>query len=68
MSNTLYTVQRIDKDDKLNGPTHSSDHAETTLCGQNIDHHWYILNNSFDGDTTCRRCLKIQRESRIGER
>lgn len=59
MNLTLYTIQRCKKDDTLYGPIHGSDNGETTLCGQDVDTNWWILNNTFDGIITCKKCLKI---------
>ena len=56
---TLYTVSRCRKDDTLFGPTHGSDNAESTVCGQIIDVNWYIVNTTFQGIITCKKCLKI---------
>jgi hypothetical protein len=55
---TLYTVQRARKDDTLYGPSHGADGDDHTVCGQAIDHHWWITNNTFDGVITCRQCQK----------
>ena len=56
---TLYTVSRCRKDDSLYGPTHGSNNCEITVCGQNIDSNWFILNTTFDGVMTCKKCQKI---------
>jgi hypothetical protein len=56
---TMYTVQRCRKDDSLYGPTHASKYAENTLCGLNVNHNWYIVNNTFDGEVTCKKCIEI---------
>ena len=56
---TLYTVQRARKDDTLYGPSHASIDAEITVCGQHIDHHWFITNATFDGECSCRKCQKF---------
>jgi len=58
---TLYTVVRCKIDDTLYGPSHGSTDGYNTVCEQKIDHHWYITNNTFDGEITCKRCLKIIR-------
>lgn len=56
----MYTVQRCGiKNDLLFGPTHGSTSGNETICGQNTDHYWYIINNTFDGIITCKKCLKI---------
>ena len=56
---TLYTVSRCRNDSTLFGPVHGSDEGEITVCGQSIDHHWFITDNCFEGDITCKKCLKI---------
>lgn len=60
--NTLYTVQRIRKDGTLYGLIHGSTSCEITICEKQIDHNWYVLNNTFDGEIICKRCLKILKE------
>ena len=58
--NTIYTVNRCRKNsNNLYGASHGSDDGETTVCGLNLDHNWYITNNTFDGKITCKKCLKI---------
>jgi hypothetical protein len=59
---TLYTVQRTRKNDILYGPTHGSKYAEETFCGLECDHNWFIINNTFDGEVTCKKCLKLLNE------
>jgi len=61
---TLYTVQRIKKDDTLYGKLHGSYNGEETLCGEKCDENWYIVNNTFDGDINCRKCLKKLNKSK----
>ena len=56
---SLYTVQRARKDDTLYGPSHASIDAEITVCGQHIDHHWFITHAAFDGECSCRKCQKF---------
>ena len=58
---TLYTVQRITKDDRLYGPTHGSCDGESIICDDSIElgSKWYIINNTFDGEITCKKCLKV---------
>jgi len=55
---TPYTVQRIRKDNTLYGPIHGSWDGDETVCGKLTDHNWYVLTNAFDGETTCKRCLR----------
>lgn len=56
-----YTVSRsVMSTGKLYGAIHKSSDAMTTLCGQVIDHRWEVLDNSFKGEATCQKCLKIQ--------
>jgi len=53
-----YTVQRINKQDGLYGPTHCSEEAEETLCGLIVDHNWHILTTDQTGMPTCKKCLE----------
>lgn len=41
------------------GVYHGSTDAKTTLCGLNINSHWYISHNQFDGPITCKECLNM---------
>ncbi len=59
----LYTVRRIRKDDTLYGSIHGSKNGCDTVCGFSLNHNWYIINNTFDGEITCKKCLKILRDS-----
>jgi hypothetical protein len=59
MKSTLYTLQKVRKDDSLYGPSHGSDYGGMTLCGQEIGDNWWITNNTYDGSITCKKCLKI---------
>jgi hypothetical protein len=54
-----YTVSRCRKDDSLYGPKHGSEHCEYTLCRQEINMTWWIVDNDFNGGITCKKCLKI---------
>ena len=54
---TEYTVCRCRKDDTLYGHKHGSKDGQTTLCGQVLDENWMIINNTFDGEITCKKCL-----------
>ena len=54
---SLYTVQKIKKDDTLYGEIHGSEDGQETLCIKELDNNWYILNNTFDGDITCKICI-----------
>ena len=58
MKNTLYTVQRITKKDIFKGYIHGSVDGEKSVCGIEFDNNWYILNNTFDGKITCKKCIK----------
>lgn len=60
--NALYTVQRCRKDDTLYGPSHGSMDGDITICGIETDHNWWITNNTFDGEITCKKCLSILKE------
>lgn len=56
---TLYTLQKARKNGDLFGPSHGADHDGMTLCGCEIDDNWWITNNSFDGNITCKKCLAV---------
>ena len=56
---SLYTVQKIKKDDTFYGTIHGSDDGYETLCGQEVCYSWYILDNCFEGKKTCKKCLKV---------
>lgn len=53
----VYTVSLCRKDDTLYGPVHWSADAITTFCGRGIDAAWFIINNTFEGVATCRKCI-----------
>jgi RNA polymerase subunit RPABC4/transcription elongation factor Spt4 len=61
-TNTLYTVQKITKDDKMIGPIHGSNTADWTLCGLKVNMGWYIVNNTWDGEITCEECKRLLQE------
>lgn len=55
---TVYTARKVRiKTQRLCGPIHGSMDGERTVCGKTINCHWYILNNTFDGNITCGECL-----------
>jgi hypothetical protein len=62
--NTLYTVSKCRNKDNpdgtphLYGPIHGSMDALKTVCGLELDWHWEVPNNTFDGTITCKRCFK----------
>lgn len=67
---TLYTVAKIKKaalsdtssyveDKNLEKLRHGSDYGEITICGLEINSDWYIINNTFDGKITCKKCLNL---------
>jgi len=56
---TLYTVSLCKHDDSLYGKTHGSKDGEMTVCGKELNHNYYIINNTFDGVITCSKCLKM---------
>lgn len=60
---TLYTVSRCKPDNTFYGPLHGSTDSYTTICGQTTDERWWILNNTFDGEITCKKCLSVLAES-----
>jgi hypothetical protein len=59
MSVALYTVYRCKTkiSDDRTGPYHGSDDGEKTLCNQSIDEGWFIVDNTFTGKITCKKCL-----------
>jgi hypothetical protein len=57
-SNCVYTASRCRKDNTTYGPIHGSMDSGHTLCGQEMDHRWFILTNAFNGVVTCKRCLQ----------
>ncbi len=60
---TLYTVKRCKKDGTLYGPSHGSDNGYTTLCDQEIvANTWWITNNTFTGEITCKKCNQLLKE------
>lgn len=67
----LYTVSRCKKDEDdfvgeaLYGPIHGSVDAEITCCGQPLNDRWYIVNNTFDGEITCKKCKKIMKNTEL---
>lgn len=58
----MYTVSRCRLDNSLYGPVHGSSDANTTHCGKEIDHNWYVISNAFDGNITCKKCIKVTTE------
>lgn len=66
----LYTVHRCRslKSDERIGALHYSDDGEATLCGKELDENWYILDNSFSGKATCRKCVHIDKKTIIPQR
>ena len=61
---TMYTAQRIRRDETLYGPSHGSKDGDTTLCGLPLTWQWYITDNTFTGAITCKKCLKRTHEVR----
>ena len=68
MSKTIYTVQRCAfKNSKFYGSVHGSNDGNWSICG--IDFfadpaNWYILTTEFDGEITCKKCLKAIKEAK----
>jgi len=58
----LYTAAKITKKEKFTGALHGSTDGDITLCGQGIVYGWYIIDNTFTGKITCKKCLKILEE------
>jgi hypothetical protein len=62
----MYTVQKCSlTEDELYGNSHASKDGYDTVCGLEINHHWYIINNTYDGEYNCKKCAKILEENRI---
>jgi hypothetical protein len=59
---TLYTVNECKKNNELYKISHSSDCGEFTVCGIPINKNWYITNNTFDGEITCKKCKKVLKQ------
>ena len=55
---TLYTVSYLKAESKTQ---HGSKDGETTVCGKELNHNWFITNNTFDGTITCKKCLELLR-------
>lgn len=57
---TLYTVRKCNiKDNEFSGPSHGSDDGEFSICGIEFNEKFWITHNTFDGEITCKKCLKI---------
>ena len=58
-----YTVRRCKslKDNTLYGPSHATnDICTETLCGSKLnERQWWITDNNFTGEITCKKCNKI---------
>lgn len=54
----MYTVRKVRADNTGYGLTHGSDAVIKTVCGREIDSHWYVETNAFDGVISCKTCLK----------
>lgn len=60
--NTLYTVHRCKykHGTDIHKTSHGSANSETTICGKDITTGmWCIINNTYDGEITCKKCLSI---------
>ena len=62
--NTLYTVKKCKNNynNDLHMISHGSDNGEETLCRIEINENWYITNNTFDGEITCKKCKKVLKQ------
>jgi len=72
MSKALYTIRRCNsnkknEEDRMYGPSHGSADGEYTICGQILNCNWYITNNTFDGEITCKKCIKKLQEQPYSE-
>lgn len=62
-----YTVRKYrEKDDKRFGPYHASYDGYAILCDRLKplkEGNWWIESNNFDGEVTCKKCIKILNEA-----
>jgi len=68
---TMYTVveiknvKAVNKDNAeiiLSDVSHGSNDDDKTVCGKELNDHWFITNNTFDGVITCSKCIaKLKR-------
>lgn len=63
--NTLYTLRKVRKDGTLYGASHGADHDGMTLCGQEVNDKWWITNNTYDGEITCKQCLWAEKAQSV---
>lgn len=55
MDEIMYTVKWA-----ANGiKTHGSNDAISTLCGLKLGPKYEIINNTYDGEITCKACLNV---------
>lgn len=48
----------------LHKTSHASNDGEETLCGKDLTTGWFwITNNTFGGEVTCKECLKEYKRS-----
>lgn len=60
---TLYAVQKCkNNESQLYKTKHGSHDGDETVCGIRLNYNWYISNNTFDGEITCKKCLKLLKE------
>jgi len=64
MLKTLYTVNlcKNNTSSDVYNTSHASHDAIKTLCGHDLDHMWYITNNTHDGIINCKQCLQALTE------
>ena len=55
---TQYTVNKIKNNEEMYKTSHGSVDGNKTLCGVELDHHYFITDNEFKGIITCKKCLK----------
>ena len=63
MNKYRYVLRLGSATGKLFGASHGSMDSYKTLCGKNIDDHFWITHNAFDGNITCKECLKQLQEN-----
>jgi hypothetical protein len=64
---TQYAVMRWTKNEVLYGAVHGSLDGYETICCLKIDSGWWIIDNNYGVDPSCRKCKKILKNSSIEE-
>lgn len=58
MTQPLYTIRKIKKDNTVYGPVHASENGNVTLCNVHLNEHYTILTNTRTGKITCKKCIR----------